>query len=55
VPLFQTRSVTCESVTKQNLPLMRKTLAAQGGGAPLAAPAAPTAAPESLTTQPAAQ
>jgi ribose transport system substrate-binding protein len=52
VPLFQTRSVTCESVTKENLPLMRKTLAAQGGGAPLAAPA--PAAAEPPATKPAA-
>ena len=35
VPLFQTRNVTCEAVTRENLDITRKTLARQGGGAPL--------------------
>jgi ribose transport system substrate-binding protein len=43
VPLFQTRNVTCEAVTRDNLPAMRKTLAAQGAAG--ATPAAPATKP----------
>jgi ribose transport system substrate-binding protein len=50
IPLFQVRSVTCETVTRDNLADMRKTLAAQGGGVPMASavtPAAPATKPAS--------